>query len=467
MAAKLTKRRLGLTLLELILALSLSVVLLFAVGMALRLYWRSFDVKRTNIEQAHLARAIQQKMADDLRSAVQYTPVDLSGLEAMTSTSSLAGAFAGMTGTGSPAAAAAGGSGAGSGAGAGNGSGSGNGAGGGSGSGGSSPMTQGQSGQGSGAPANSGSAGGANSTSTKTGTSGSSSPASGATPSGSANTGSAASGEEATTESTQETPPAVVGLYGTANQIQFDVSRLPRVDEYAGGSPTSMAKIPSDIKTVSYYVRNAQGGTGTSSTFSTFGSTPSPGSSEPSTDGHGRGLMRLEIDRAVSAYSETGGTVASNYDQAKLLADEVTSITFQYWDGTAWTSEWNSDEMGGLPLAVEIVMTLADPNATASNTQTSQNYLASGTTQGTEPSYRMVVALPTASLPPPPAEEPETTEGSTTPGASGSTNSSLAPGFGGSGSNSAGSGGSGGTKSGSSGSPSYGTGSTIPGGTPK
>ena len=53
MAAKFIARRVGVTLLELILALSLSVILLFAVGMALRLYWRSFDVKRTNVEQAH------------------------------------------------------------------------------------------------------------------------------------------------------------------------------------------------------------------------------------------------------------------------------------------------------------------------------------------------------------------------------------------------------------------------------
>jgi Tfp pilus assembly protein PilW len=459
-AAKLSNRRVGLTLLELILALSLSVVLLFAVGMALRLYWRSFDTKRTNIEQSHLARAILQKMGDDLRSAVQYTPVDLSGLESIASTSSLAGAFAGMTGTGSPAAAGAGGSGAGGGAGTGGGTGAGTG-------GGAGPATSGQSSQGQsgqGGAATSGAAGSSSTTksggSTSTPSSSSTAGGSGAA-SGSPATGSEATGEQGATESTQETPPAVVGLYGTATQIQFDVSRLPRVDEYAGNSPTSMVKIPSDIKTVSYYVRNGEAAALT--TTSTFGSTPATGSSEPSTSGQGRGLMRLEIDRAVSAYSETGGTVASNYDQAKLLADEVTSIAFQYWDGTAWASEWNSDEMGGLPLAVEIVMTLADPNAEASTAQPTQNFGATSDTESTDPSYRIVVALPTASLPPPPAEEPETTEGSTTPGSSSAASSSLAPGFGGSGAGSAPAS-SGSTKSGSSGSASYGTGSTIPGG---
>ena len=107
MGVKLTARRVGLTLLELILSLGLSVILLSAVGMALRLYWRSFEVKRTNVEQAHLARALLRRIEDDIRSAVQFTPVDLSGLESMTaSTASLASALGGVTGGGSAGAAA-------------------------------------------------------------------------------------------------------------------------------------------------------------------------------------------------------------------------------------------------------------------------------------------------------------------------------------------------------------------------
>ena len=251
----------------------------------------------------------------------------------------------------------------------------------------------------------------------------------------------------------------MVGLYGTANQLQFDVSRLPRVDEYAGNSPTSMVQIASDIKTLSYYVRNEQAGG--SGTVSTFGATPTPGSSEPSTTGQGRGLMRLEMDRAVSAYGESNGSVSTGYDNAKLLADEVTSITFRYWNGTEWASEWNSDEMGGLPLAVEIVMTMANPNGVVATTTTAPNYSAAATGQSSDASYRIVVNLPTASLPPPPAEE-TTTEGTdaaagtTTPGSSSSTTKSgsgfSAPAMGGSGSGSSGS------PSSGSGSSSYGTG---------
>ena len=427
MAARDYRIRAGVTLLELILALSLSVVLLFAVGMSLRLYWRSFDAKRTNVEQAHLARAVLRKMEDDLRSAIQYTPVDLSGLESMASASSLAGAMAGMTSPGTPGATPGGGSTAGS---AGSSGGASGGATGstpmGSSSGGgasTTPPTTSQSGQGASGGASSSGATKSGSATTG-GTSGA--PSTGASASGGASTGGAAAtsqssgADPAAAEATEETPPPVIGLYGSATQIQFDVSRLPRVDEYGTGSPASMVQIPSDIKTVTYYVRSETSeGSGTISTFgSGTSNSPAAGSSEPSTTGQGRGLMRLEMDRAVSAYGASGGGTTSGYEGAKLLASEVTSVAFRYWDGTDWVSDWNSDEMGGLPLAVEIVMTMSDANAEPTGPPV-QSFGPSATAS-TEPTYRIVVSLPTASLPPPPAEEPAT---ETDPAATGGTTS--------------------------------------------
>jgi len=274
-----------------------------------------------------------------------------------------------------------------------------------------------------------------------------------------------ATGDSTGAATTAETPPAVVGLYGSAYQLQFDVSRLPRVDEYANSSPASMVQIPSDIKTLTYYVRNdSSGGNATISNFGSFSSSSAQatGSSEPSSTGQGRGLMRLEMDRAVSAYSESNGAPSDSYDGAKLLAEEVTSITFRYWNGTEWVSDWNSDEMGGLPLAVEIVMTMADANA-ATSTAPAQNFAAT-TSGSTDPSFRMVVNLPTASLPPP-VEEPATTEGTdatagtTTPGSS----SSTTPGSGGFSAPAMGGSGSAGSSSSGSGSSSYGTGSKTGG----
>lgn len=443
-----TTVRRGVTLLELILALSLSVILLFAVGMSLRLYWRSFDAKRTNVEQAHLARAILRKMEDDLRTAIQYTPVDLSGLESMANASSLAGALAGMTSAGTPGSTPSGGAGASSGGSGGSGSSGG----------GSTPM--GNSASSSSPIPNSAGQGAAGAAST----SGAASAGSAST-GGAATSGQSASGTPTEEEPVEETPPPVIGLYGSAYQIQFDVSRLPRVDEYGSGSPTSMVQIPSDIKTVTYYVRGeTTEGSGTISTFGSGGSgSTAPGSSEPSASGQGRGLMRLEMDRAVSAFGQTSGSASSDYDSAKLLASEVTSIAFRYWNGTEWASDWNSDEMGGLPLAVEIVMTMADANSEATPVQNS------GTTGAisTEPTYRIVVSLPTASLPPP-VEEPaetETATTTTTTGATGGTGSGATKSGGGATSSSGAAGSSGSSTSGSSsgGSSTYGTGSKTGG----
>ena len=373
-------RRRALTLLELILSLGLSVILLSAVGMALRLYWRSFDVKRTNVEQAHLARALLRRIEDDIRSAVQFTPVDLSGLESMTaSTASLASALGGVTGGGSAGAAA----------------------------GGSSAGGAGATG---GAPASGTSKSGATSSG-------------GASSIGGTASGQPAEGETAATDTTEGTPPAVVGLYGSEFQLQFDVSRLPRVDEYAGGSPASMVQIPSDIKTVTYYVRSDSSAGGGQA----LGGQAPAGSMEPSTTGQGRGLVRLEMDRAVNAFEDVSSGTSIGSDNARLLAEEVTSVTFRYWNGTEWATEWNSDEMGGLPLAIEVVMTLANPNTVVPSGPPVQNFAAPEATS-TDISYRIVVNLPTASLPPP-AEEPAAegdaaATGTGESGASGTTGSS-------------------------------------------
>src|SRR5688572_1801755 len=70
-------QRTGLTLLELILALALSVLVMMAIGMAIDIHYRMFDVRRTSIEETHVARAVLRSIADDLRTAVQYIPPDL------------------------------------------------------------------------------------------------------------------------------------------------------------------------------------------------------------------------------------------------------------------------------------------------------------------------------------------------------------------------------------------------------
>jgi len=334
-------RRRGLTLLELILALSLSVLVLMAIGMAIDLHYRMFDVRRTNIEEAHVARAVLRNIADDLRAAVQFVPPDLEGLEAVTGNAATAAASM-LSGQASEG---------GSGGGTGNPESGNSDANVGETTGDQSapspdPMGFGQSAQ-SGSPQTGGSPMG--------GTQGFGALGSGLNPGALSQL---SAGQAAAPEETGELGQAisVVGLYGSTTQLQFDISRLPRVDEYeAILSPTSdlgVVDIPSDIKTVTYFVCSED----------TFDAAKAPsllnGSPQPSTTGRGRGLMRRELSQAVSSWAESNGNLQSTYSDARLLAEEVVALQFRYYDGVGWLDDWNSDELGGLPVAVEVTVTI-------------------------------------------------------------------------------------------------------------
>ena len=69
------------TLLELILALSLSALLLMAMGMAINLYFKMLEVRRTNVEEVQISRSVFKLFADDLRANVPNFKLDLTGLE--------------------------------------------------------------------------------------------------------------------------------------------------------------------------------------------------------------------------------------------------------------------------------------------------------------------------------------------------------------------------------------------------
>jgi hypothetical protein len=110
--------------------------------------------------------------------------------------------------------------------------------------------------------------------------------------------------------------------------------------------------LPSDIKTVNYFLLSDESADSAASTLNVSGSIT------PSTTGRGRGLMRGELDRAVTLYSEASGQLESTYDGARLLAQEIVGLAFRYHDGTSWAQEWDSKTAGGLPRAIEITLTL-------------------------------------------------------------------------------------------------------------
>lgn len=213
----------------------------------------------------------------------------------------------------------------------------------------------------------------------------------GQTASGAAGGGGLGEGEEGAAPKDiagNATPASIPGLYGNSKELQIDVSRLPRLDEYdsllgASADGQSPSALPSDVKTVAYYLRSPDAGS-------------SSGQGQTTMLGSQSGLVRRELDRAVSKFASGNGSSDQLDLRAKLMAPEVTSLDFQYHDGEAWGSIWDSDAIGGLPMAIEIRVGIASPRSR-------QQQRAAGTGLSTpllpaddDLIYRLVVRIPVA-----------------------------------------------------------------------
>jgi hypothetical protein len=322
--------------------MALSVVLLGLIGNAIYFHLRTFQTRQDGVEQSLLARAILRHMADDLRCAVAYRSVDTKGLDAISL---------------DPTKLAAGALGAGV-----------------------DPATIASATQSLNANSNANSA---------------------AKPQGANPTANTASSPE--TETTEAGPSFQAGFYGDPFSLQFEITRLPRLDEYdplfAGDGTGSVLRIPADMRTISYHLdgeapaaRSEQVAAGVAVKPDALTQLATNITNEP------RGLVRSEQERSLAA----AGVESESSDEAssgdQMLADEVTQLEFRYFDGYEWWPEWDSDLRGGLPYAVEILLTLANGSSSASANGSSPA-LTSTTTPTALPNetvYRMVVKIPTA-----------------------------------------------------------------------
>ncbi len=305
----------GLSLLELCLALAISVVVIGLITLAIRFQLGTFEQRRDRIEQAALGRAILRQIADDLRSVVAYSPVDLEGVGTVTANAEETTGIDAET-TDDPTA-----------------------------------------------------------------------------------------GEVVTVAKGAYS----AAMYGDQYSIEFDMSRLPRLDEYqsivSDDGRTAIAQIPTDVRTIAYYLAGSapitqasaqlSAQSGLQSGLSSGGNLAMQNALLPL---QGTGLVRQERDRAVATFSQ-GSLDLSNLSQdtgEDLLAEEVTRLEFRYFDGYQWWPDWNSDSRGGLPMAVEILVAFMDRKIDE-NTPTS--LAAASTNPNSVPQeliYRLVVRIPTA-----------------------------------------------------------------------
>jgi hypothetical protein len=349
------------TLLELMLALTLTAVVLVAISMAVDLHLRVLQTRRNHVEHIQVARAVLGIIAADLRATVQQNTTDFSSLESMAaglvSGSDAAGLADALSGAGAQP-------------------------------GGDSGGGQSGGGQSGGGQSGGGQSGGGQSGGQDMG---------GQDSSGQDMASEDSAATSATTDIASATNvPPVPGLYGNQYELQLDVSRLPRVDEYermlAADPLVGLQDVPSDVKTVAYYCVDAS-------------SVTSAGTVNRRTGQPESGLVRRVLDRAITQQASQSGNVQGLAQTAQVLAPEVRQLEFQYFDGTQWLTQWDSSQQQGLPVAVKIsVYVLSEsPLDTVPSRRIST---PSATPLSPENVYSLVVHLPTA--------VPVTSDGSST-----------------------------------------------------
>ena len=286
------RKRVGFSLLELILALALSVVVLSAIAGAIRMYMFQLERQSQEIERRTVARGVLRMITEDVRSAIQFKPEDYGGLEDLIASQSLAGLTAGdMPAEGEDIdaddleqqildAVAAGGG----------------------------PADDS-------AQSNAGSEDGS-------------------------------SDDEAEEEDDEEPETGRPTLIGNQNFLRIDISRLPRLDEYNPliTQRESDIRLPADVKSITYFFSDASP-TENDEVDPEFGIR----------GGLYRRVIDRAVESFQNGDQDIE-VVVNPDEYCELLSPEIAGIEFRYWDGEDWLDEWDSTQMNGFPSAIELAV---------------------------------------------------------------------------------------------------------------
>ncbi len=256
----------GFTLLEVLIALSLSLVLISAIYSAVSLHWRYEEAGRERIDRAQVSLAVLRLLSEDVGS-VMFTPPSTTTQEEEEATASTT-----STSTASPPTT-------------------------------SSPTT------------------------------------------------------EDTTATTTDSTQASLGIVGTADQLQLDISQPAREDFVPDESDTQSG---TTLPATSDNVRVTWG-------LVTPTSAPVDDSGRRSLTVN-PALARQIVDRlrGVVEVEENASQHVALAD-ASILAREVVSLQFRYYDGYSWVEEWDSVVMERLPRAIEVTIGFIKPEYKQAN----------------------------------------------------------------------------------------------------
>jgi prepilin-type N-terminal cleavage/methylation domain-containing protein len=224
-------------------------------------------------------------------------------------------------------------------------------------------------------PAASGAAA-AGSSSGSSGTGSGSSTGSGGTPTGSGSSSSSSTSGSSSSSSSSSSSNAVtvnVGVQGSTSLLVLSTSRLPpwagRTSEQVTANqsnPSTDPSMASDLRYVIYWL--ASGGDS------------------------GQGLAREEISAVTASDALSSLPPGIPNESSYIIAEQVKSLTFSYFDGQNWQDSWDGTVLGpdgatpiGPPCAIAITLGIEAPGA-ADPTSGQPNMQQ----------YRHVVVLPTS-----------------------------------------------------------------------
>lgn len=328
------QRRSGFTLLEVVLALGLSSLLMAAIYSALQMHWSYSLVGQVEMERAQVARALFRRLEVDLRSVI-FRSAPLSSTTDNSASSSTSGSSA--TSSGST---------------------------------GSTGSTGGV-GQG---------------TSASTGSNGAGTGSTGSTAGGS--TSSASDSTTTATEPVDAYSTQKSGLFGDADSLVVHVCLPSRfssgMSATTGQSATAgVALSSSDLQSVAYFLA----GSSSSLAQQFSGALTSAAMTRPGQQLGG--LARVQADRMAMQAASDSGDMSSMSGNVKLLAPEVSSIQFEFFDGVSWTSTWDSATSTSLPNAVRVTIDFHPPDTSRTG------WFSRSTSQSTN-RFQQIIALPLA-----------------------------------------------------------------------
>ncbi len=153
-----------------------------------------------------------------------------------------------------------------------------------------------------------------------------------------------------------------IGLVGDSQTLLLNISRPQRDLGYTPPlMATSLTTRSSDLMSVSWFLATP-GGPGLSGAVGNLAQQRLPASERRSSVYQSAvGLARLEGDRMAIDHADLESDVDALALASQVLAPEVASLQFRYFNGTAWVDSWDSTAMDALPLAIEVTIGYRDP----------------------------------------------------------------------------------------------------------